>query len=201
MLHALSNSLQKDSNTLISDHYDTHLKIAQLQIFGEFRERWCLGISNVEFSSYISSLCKPFLAAHTSWFPFNVINSTCVWFKTWIIYNFSIKKKTPPFWPRKGPFFFKDSPHLSAFPPVSTEPANLSGYPEAQRRVWRIEQVTRWSVPRTPWIPPNGKAWMERNPGRRPTKGWCLFFVFWVGFGGTVKRLVKWLVKVIFFWY
>ena len=39
MLHAFwKNTLQKDSNTSISDHYDTHLTIAQPQIFGSLEK-------------------------------------------------------------------------------------------------------------------------------------------------------------------
>ena len=56
------------------------------------------------------------------------------------------QEKTPPFCLFFGHF------------PISTW-----AFSGSLRRALRIEQVTRWSVARTLWIPPNGKAWMERS--------------------------------------
>ncbi len=57
-----------------------------------------------------------------------------------------------------------------------------------RRHGWRTEQVTRWSVARTPSIQPHGKAWMERSG----TKG-CGFF-------GRLRETSKRGCEVTFFW-
>ena len=104
--------------------------------------------------------------------------------KTWIYATFSIKKNwtTPPFWPRKGLPLFKIHHICQHFPHLHRTGEPFRPFPRcARRRVWRIEQVTRWSVLRTPWIRPNGKAWMERSRSRDATKGLVCFFLLFLG--------------------